>query len=45
MDADEYLTWESVEWLKTNLDGIDKNVSALKFTLERKFMGGKIRWI
>ena len=43
LDADEYLTPESIEWLKTNLDGIDERVSALEFTLERKFMGGEIR--
>ena len=43
LDADEYLTPESIEWLKTNLDGIDEKVSALEFTLERKFMGGDIR--
>ena len=40
LDADEYLTPESIEWLKANLDGIDEKVSALEFTLERKFMGG-----
>ncbi len=43
LDADEYLTPESVEWLKVNLDGIDDKVSALEFTLERKFLGGVIR--
>ena len=43
LDADEYLTPESVEWLKANLDGIDEKVAALEFTLERKFMGGVIR--
>ena len=43
LDADEYLTPESVEWLKANLDGIDERVSVLEFTLERKFMGGMIR--
>ena len=43
LDADEYLTLESVEWLRTNLDRIDEKVSALEFTLERKFMGGEIR--
>ena len=43
LDADEYLTPESIEWVKTNLDGIDEKVSALEFTLERKFMGGVIR--
>ena len=43
LDADEYLTDESIEWLKANLDGIDEKVGALEFTLERKFMGGVIR--
>ena len=43
LDADEYLTLESIDWLKANLDGIDEKVSALEFTLERKFMGGVIR--
>ena len=43
LDADEYLTPESIDWLKANLDGIDEKVSALEFTLERKFMGGVIR--
>ena len=43
IDADEYLTDESIEWLKSNLDGIDEKVDALEFTLERKFMGGAIR--
>ena len=43
LDADEYLTPESIEWLTANLDGIDEKVSALEFTLERKFMGGVIR--
>ena len=43
LDADEYLTPESMEWIKANLDGIDEKVSALEFTLERKFMGGVIR--
>ena len=43
LDADEYLTPESIDWLKANLDGIDEKVSALEFTLERKFMGKEIR--
>ena len=43
LDADEYLTSESIEWFKSNLDGIDEKVGALEFTLERKFMGGMIR--
>ena len=42
LDADEYLTTESIEWLKTNLDKIGENVNALEFTLERKFMGVEI---
>ena len=43
LDADEYLTPESIEWLIVNLDNIDDKVDALEFTLERKFMGGEIR--
>lgn len=43
LDADEYLTRESIEWLKANLDGIGEKVPALEFALERKFMGGVIR--
>ena len=43
LDADEYLTPESIEWLNSNLDGVDQKVGALEFTLERKFMGGEIR--
>ena len=43
LDADEYLTDDSIEWLKANLEGIDEKVGALEFTLERKFMGGVIR--
>ena len=43
LDADEYLTDESIEWLKANLESIDEKVDALEFTLERKFMGGLIR--
>ncbi len=43
LDADEYLTPESIEWLKENLGKIDEDVGALEFTLERKFMGGVIR--
>ena len=42
LDEDEYLMPESIDWLKANLDGIDEKVSALEFTLERKFMGGVI---
>ena len=43
IDADEYLTLESIKWLRTNLDKVDDKVEALEFTLERKFMGGMIR--
>ena len=43
LDADEYLTPESIEWLKMNLDKVDDKVDALEFTLERKSMGGEIR--
>ena len=43
MDADEYLTDESIDWLKANLDKVEESVCALEFTLERKFMGGVIR--
>lgn len=44
LDADEYLTPESIGWLKESLARIDEKVSALEFTLERKFMGGEIRY-
>lgn len=43
LDADEYLTDESIEWLKANLYKVEESVCALEFTLERKFMGGVIR--
>ena len=43
LDADEYLTDESIEWIKANLGKVAGNISALEFTLERKFMGGVIR--
>lgn len=43
LDADEYLTEGSIEWLKGNVEGIDAKYGALEFTLERKFMGGVIR--
>lgn len=42
LDADEYLTDESIKWLVENLDCIDEKVDALEFTLERKFLGGEI---
>ncbi len=43
LDADEYLTDKSINWLKDNVDGLANTVCALEFTLERRFMGGEIR--
>lgn len=43
LDADEYLTDDSVAWLKVQLADIEPRVAALELTLERKFMGGVIR--
>ena len=43
LDADEYLDEKGIEWLKANLTSLPKDVDALEFTLERKFMGGVIR--
>ena len=43
LDADEYLTDESAEWLRLNIDDVGEDVSALEFTLERKFSGHVIR--
>ena len=40
---DEYLDEKGIEWLKANLTSLPKDVDALEFTLERKFMGGVIR--
>ena len=43
LDADEYLDEKGIECLKANLTSLPKDVDALEFTLERKFMGGVIR--
>lgn len=44
MDADEYLTPETIERLKTALtDGSLDDVNGLTLELKRKFMGGEIR--
>jgi len=43
LDADEYLTTASIEWLRGNVAQVPDDVGALEFTLERKFMGGEIR--
>ena len=44
LDADEYLTQETIERLKSALtDGSLDNVNGLTLELKRKFMGGEIR--
>lgn len=43
LDADEYLTEEGIKWLKVGLATLPKEIAALEFKLERKFMGGTIR--
>ena len=44
LDADEYLTAETIERLKTALgDGSLENVDGLTLELKRRFMGGEIR--
>ncbi len=44
IDADEYLTAESISWLASELDNVPGDVNAIEFTLERKFLGGVIRF-
>ncbi len=44
LDADEYLTTASIEWLKENLAEIDDRIEVLEFILQRKFMGREIRY-
>lgn len=43
MDADEYLTEETIECLKLELDGLPDDVTGLRLELKRRFMGGEIR--
>ena len=43
LDADEYLTPETIERLKEELPNIPQNVSGLNIELKRKFQGGEIR--
>ena len=43
MDADEYLTEETVERLKTELPKLLDDVTGLRLELKRRFMGGEIR--
>ena len=44
MDADEYLTLETIERLKEELPNIPQDVSGLNIELKRKFRGGEIRY-
>ena len=43
MDADEYLTPETIERLKEGLPNMPQDVSGLNIELKRKFRGGEIR--
>lgn len=43
LDADEYLTPETVERLKEELPKLPEDVSGLTLELKRRFMGGEIR--
>ena len=43
MDADEYLTPETIERLKDELPNMPQDVSGLNIELKRKFRGGEIR--
>lgn len=43
MDADEYLTLETIERLKEDLPNFPHDVSGLNIELKRKFQGGEIR--
>ena len=43
MDADEYLTSETIERLKKELPNMPQDVSGLNIELKRKFRGGEIR--
>lgn len=43
LDADEYLTLETIERLKEELPDMPQDVSGLNIELKRKFRGGEIR--
>ena len=43
LDADEYLTDETIERLKTELPKLPDDVTGLRLELKRRFMGGEIR--
>ena len=43
LDADEYLTPETVERLKEELPDLPADVTGLRLELKRRFMGGEIR--
>ena len=44
MDADEYLTEETIKCLKHDLESLPSDVTGLKLELKRKFQGGEIRY-
>lgn len=43
LDADEYLTPETIERIKAGLPNLPKDVMGLTLELKRRFMGGEIR--
>ena len=43
MDADEYLTGETVERLQAEFSNLPDDVTGLRLELKRRFMGGEIR--
>ena len=43
LDADEYLTPETIEHLKARLPNLPEEVTGLTLELKRRFMGGEIR--
>ena len=43
LDADEYLTSDTIEWLKDELPKMPEDVTGLNLELKRRFCGGEIR--